>query len=118
MIGRRRNARNLCAQLLKIVWQDDSGRRRKGVAILEDISPGGACLQLDDPIPPETAISVLFPGGRYYGRVKHCDFQPAGYFIGVQFDPGYRWSKADFVPKHLLELRPRDAGKEEDEDIP
>lgn len=116
MIGRRRIPRNLCAQILKIVWQDGSGCRRKGVAILEDISPEGACLKLEEQIAPGTPISILVPGGRYHGRVKHCDNQLTGYFAGVQFDPGYRWSKDRFAPEHLLEFHVQDGAVADDEE--
>ncbi len=104
--------RNLCADLIKIVWTDDSGKKRKELAVLEDISSDGACLQVEHTIPVDTPISLLYPQGRYYGRVRHCSFQHTGYFLGVEFDPGYKWSKEDYVPSHLLELNaPRSRSK-------
>jgi hypothetical protein len=101
---RRMDDRSLCADLIKIAWTDASGARQKELAALEDISPGGACLQIDHPIPVDTGISILYSKGRYRGRVRYCVFQQTGYFLGVEFDPGYRWSKQDFMPSHLLEL--------------
>ena len=101
---KRKNDRNLCAELVKTVFMDKAGRKRILMAALEDISASGACLQLEDPIPVGTAISILYPSGRYHGRVKYCKFQQTGYFLGIEFDPGYRWSKEDFEPAHLLEL--------------
>ncbi len=101
---RRDDERSLCADLIKIVWTDESGRKQKEMAALEDISPGGACVQVDHPIPVDTPISILYPDGRYHGRTKYCAFQHTGYFVGVDFDPGYEWSKQQFMPSHLLEL--------------
>jgi len=96
--------RSLCADLIKIVWTDESGAKQKEMAALEDISPGGACLQVEHPIPIDTPISILYPDGRYYGRIRYCNYQHTGYFVGVEFDPGYEWSKHQFKPSHLLEL--------------
>jgi hypothetical protein len=100
----RSNERCLCADLIKIVWTDESGGKRKELAALEDISPGGACLQVEHPIPVDTPISILYPDGRYHGRIRYCVFQETGYFIGIKFDPGYEWSKNKYMPSHLLEL--------------
>jgi len=102
--GRHHKERSLCAQLVKIIWTDESGRKTKELAALEDISPGGACLQVEHPIPVDTPISILYPAGKYQGRTRYCIFQHTGYFLGVQFDPGYEWSKQEFMPSHLLEL--------------
>lgn len=100
----RNNDRSLCADLIKIVWTDESGSKQKALAALEDISPGGACLQVERPIPVDTPISILYPDGRYHGRIRYCVFQHTGYFLGVKFDPGYEWSKQQYMPSHLLEL--------------
>ena len=101
----RIDERSLCADLIKIIWTDDSGGKQKELAILEDISPGGACLQVEHPIAMDTPISLLYPHGCYYGRIRYCVFQHTGYFVGVEFDPGYQWSKHKFMPSHLLELQ-------------
>lgn len=101
---RRNGERSLCADLIKIVWTDASGNKQKEMAALEDISPGGACLQIEHPIPVDTPLSILYPAGRYHGRIRYCVFQHTGYFVGVEFDPGYEWSKQQYMPSHLLEL--------------
>ena len=103
--GRRYRERSMCADLIKIVWTDESGKKQKELAALEDISPAGVCLQLEHPIPVDTPISILYPDGRYHGRTRYCIFQHTGYFLGIQFDPGYEWSKDQFMPSHLLEVR-------------
>ncbi len=102
----RSDARNLCADLIKIVWTDEAGDKRKELAALEDISRRGACLQTEHPIAVGTAISILYPAGRYHGRIRYCIYQHTGYFLGIEFDPGYQWSKTDYMPSHLLELPP------------
>ena len=94
----------MCAQLLIVVYKDGEGRRKRLQAILDDISPNGACLHVEDSIPADTAISILYPNGRYCGHVRYCVSQPSGYLVGIQFDPGYRWSRRHFKPEHLLQF--------------
>jgi PilZ domain len=102
----RENNRNMCAELLTIRWSGEDGRGTNEVATLEDISPTGACLRLENPIPAETHVSLYYPKGKYEGKVKYCRYQEIGYLLGISFDNGYRWSKKDFEPLHLLELPP------------
>jgi hypothetical protein len=101
----RHDERILCADLIKIVWTDKAGSRQKEMAALEDISPRGVCLQTEHPIPVDTSIAILYPSGRYHGRIRYCEFQDTGYFLGVEFDHGYQWSRHEFTPSHLLDLR-------------
>jgi hypothetical protein len=94
----------MCAELLTVHWREENGRERKEPATLEDISPMGACLQLEHSILPGTKVSLHYPKGRYLGTVKYCTCHNMGYLLGIAFDEGYRWSRADFEPAHLLEL--------------
>ena len=96
--------RILCADLIKIVWTDEAGRRQQELAALEDISSRGACVQMEHPIPVDTSIVIFYPSGRYHGRIRYCVFQDTGYFLGVEFDPGCQWSRHEYTPSHLLDL--------------
>ncbi len=95
----------LCADLVDVQWKDQSGRTRRGVANLEDISLSGACLQVDRPVPRGTAMRMSYPNGELLGVVKYCVFREIGYFLGVEFEPGNRWSQRHFRPQHLLDPR-------------
>jgi len=95
----------LCADLVDVRWKDKSGRARRGVANLEDISLSGACLQMDNQIPANTAVRVMYPRGEFSGTVKYCHFREIGFYIGVQFEPGSRWSQRHYKPLHLLDPR-------------
>jgi hypothetical protein len=108
----------LCADLIDVHWQDPSGHIRTALANLEDISLSGACLQLDHPVPRETLLRIAHPKSELQGRVRYCVYRDTGYFVGVQFEPGSRWSRRRFRPKHLLDprrlvaLTPRRAAKD------
>jgi hypothetical protein len=95
----------LCADLVDVQWKDHSGRTRRGVANLEDISLSGACLQVDRPVPQGTTLRMSYPNGELLGIVKYCVFREIGYFLGVEFAPGSRWSQRHFRPQHLLDPR-------------
>lgn len=95
----------LCADLVDITWKDRTGRTRRTVANLEDISLSGACVQMDIPIPLQTTLKIAYPKGELRGRVCYCIYREIGYFLGVEFDPGVRWSQKSFRPQHLLDPR-------------
>jgi len=95
----------LCADLVNIQWTDDSGRTRRAVANLEDISLSGACLQLDQPIPLKSLLRISYPKGQLIGKVRYCVYREIGYFIGLQFDEGGGWSRKLFKPQHLFDPR-------------
>ena len=107
MKGDRNEERNLCADLLKVRWKDSQGRTRREMACLEDISPGGVCLQVQQVIEPGTMVSILYPKGLFRGEVKYCIYQETGYFLGVEFSPGYRWTQKIYKPSHLVQFRMR-----------
>lgn len=95
----------LCADLVDVQWKDKNGKTRRAVANLEDISLSGACLQLDSPIPLQTPLRIAHPKGQLQGRIRYCVYREIGYFMGVQFEPGSKWSEHAFKPMHLLDPR-------------
>ncbi|MGC9973025.1 MAG: PilZ domain-containing protein [Bryobacteraceae bacterium] len=105
MQERRLEARLLCADLIDVHWTDKSGRSHTALANLEDISLSGLCLQMDMPVPHETVLRIAHPKTELAGRVRYCVFRETGYFLGVQFEPGFRWTRRHFCPKHLLDPR-------------
>src|SRR5258708_7719397 len=105
MVDRRIELRMLCADLVDIQWRDPSGRSRRGVANLEDISLSGACLQVERPVALGSPLEISYPNGGLSGKVKYCVFREIGYFLGVEFEPGTRWSQSEFRPQHMLDPR-------------
>jgi hypothetical protein len=105
MMDRRVEPRMLCADLVDVRWKDQTGRTRRGVANLEDISLSGACLQVDRPVALETSFRISYPSGELVGKVKYCVFREIGYFLGIEFEAGSRWSQRHYRPQHLLDPR-------------
>lgn len=105
MLDRRIETRMLCADLVDLHWKDQSGKKRRVVANLEDISMSGACIQLDHPLPLGTRVRMTHPNGELVGAIRYCVHREIGYFLGVEFDENCRWSLNDYRPQHLLDPR-------------
>ncbi len=100
---RRVEARLLCADLMEVEWTDADGSVVTACANLEDISPSGACVQVDKPVRANTVVRLTCEQAGWTARVKYCVYRETGYFLGLRFEPGVHWSQTEFVPKHLLD---------------
>jgi hypothetical protein len=105
MQERRNDNRLLCAELVEVIWEDSTGRQRRRVANLEDISLCGICLQVEIEIVPGTPIRMSYGDGQLVGTVRYCVFRDSGYFLGIELEDGCRWSTRHFKPQHLLDPR-------------
>jgi len=105
MDERRSEVRMLCADMVDVRWRDRSGSEQQTTAILEDISPSGACLQMEAPIPLGVELHWDQPKQKFQGCVRYCVYREIGYFVGVEFEASFKWSKKAFKPQHLLDLR-------------
>lgn len=94
----------LCADMVEIRWRIQGGRFRRATVLLEDISSSGACLQVETSLPLGAEIRCHFPNREFNGHVRYCVYREIGYFVGVQFDAGSKWSRKAFEPQHLLDL--------------
>jgi hypothetical protein len=98
MKERRAEPRLWCSDLIQV--RLESGEL---TANLEDISPSGACLQFEQPVPVGTCLSLTLGRHMFRGRVAHCTHHEIGYFVGVRFDAGQKWSREIYAPRHLLD---------------
>jgi hypothetical protein len=101
---RRLEGRFLCADLVRLTW-------RKGdclhdvEAVLEDISPVGACVQVEEEIPIGASITLSAGSKTLSGLVSYCAYRDYGYFVGIRFSDETHWSSSVFLPQHLLSLQ-------------
>ncbi|MBV9441900.1 MAG: PilZ domain-containing protein [Acidobacteriaceae bacterium] len=103
MRERRAEDRLLCAELVEVIWDNNSGREQRKVANLEDISPNGICLQTERAITVESSVTVRCRQGEFTGTVRYCLFRGIGYFVGIQFTGGVKWCTQEYEPEHLLD---------------
>jgi hypothetical protein len=109
METRRLEGRFLCADLVRLDWRGEDGPNgvralRSEQALLEDISPQGGCVQLEEPVPEGTAIMLTVGSTPFYGHVCYCVFRDDGYFVGLRFAEENMWSAGMVRPQHLLSL--------------
>jgi hypothetical protein len=102
---RRTQARLLCAELVEVRWRNHTGRERRCIANLEDISATGLSLHVESPIPPGMSITMTHGDTSLTGVVRHSTYAGDGYSIGIQLDDQYEWSTRLFRPSHLLDPR-------------
>jgi len=95
----------MSADMVTVCWKDKKGQTEPVIGILEDISPSGACLQLETPVPSGAEIEWSTRKHKFTGRVRYCVYREIGYFVGVKFDAKSKWSKRAYKPRHLLDLR-------------
>lgn len=105
MQEKRNDNRLLCAELVELVWQNESGNQRHAIANLEDISLCGACLQLEREIRPGTPVAINYGDGELLGTVRYCLYREFGYFLGIELNESCRWSSLHYKPQHLLDPR-------------
>jgi len=95
----------MCADMVEVQWREDSGKACTCAGLLEDISPSGACLQLDSPLALDKKLVIEYRKVRLEGSVCYCFFRDIGYWVGVQFTARNKWSSKDFRPRHLFDPR-------------
>jgi hypothetical protein len=105
MQEKRADTRLLCAELVELIWDAESGQQRRSIANLEDISLSGACVQIEREIRPGTPVVIKYGDGSLRGTVRHCHFREVGYLLGIELNPESRWSSQHYKPQHLLDPR-------------
>jgi hypothetical protein len=101
---KRSEGRFLCADLVRLEWLDSSDNPRSEFAVLEDISPSGSCVQMEEPITPGAQVMLTLETTPFYGHVRYCSLRAEGYFIGLRFSNETMWSSGAVMPRHLLNL--------------
>jgi PilZ domain len=103
MSDRRTKRRNLCSDIVELFWSDRLRWPHRVKAVLEDISPTGACLQMEAAIPVSTEVAVRMGELGLPGRVRYCTLIGGGYFVGVEFEAGTQWESEEYHPEHFLD---------------
>ena len=101
---RRREGRFLCAELIRLEWRGGGNALRSVEAVLEDISPLGTCVQVEEEIFPGVAITLSMGNRKYSGDVTYCVYRDYGYFVGIRLAKDSEWSSGSFAPQHLTDL--------------
>ena len=104
MSEKRASGRYLCADLVRVDWLEGEDDFRSAEAVLEDISPQGACVEMEQEVRLGTMMMLTLDGKSFSGYVSHCNFRDYGYFVGIRFSQDTPWSSRVVTPKHLTNL--------------
>ena len=99
MNERRAEQRLMCSDLVTVELENLG---QTVVANLEDISPSGACLEMQQAVPRGAKIVLDCSGCRFRGEVRYCLFNQTGYQVGLQLTE-CKWSKENYEHAHLLD---------------
>jgi hypothetical protein len=105
MQERRSKVRMMCADVVEASWTDQDGQLRRADALLENISPSGACLQFEIAVPLGVSLRLSCTKQEFIGVVRYCTYHEIGYFVGVEFEAQSQWSRKTYKPRHLLDLQ-------------
>lgn len=112
---RRTEVRLWCSDIVHVWWKDAEKWNKLGVAVLEDISPSGMCIQVESTLPQGAMIRIKHAEWKVEGEIRYCLQREEGHFVGVRLSEKFRWSVQDFRPLHLID--PSEVTKEtEDEE--
>ena len=113
MKQRRVENRDLCADLIKMAWSSEAKLPKSDWAIVGDISPSGACLEIEEPIPVNAVVELEIGTERCQAIVQYCKYDKVNYLLGVEFKEGYRWSSNRWEPRHLIHYNLLNAGNQD-----
>jgi hypothetical protein len=102
MAEKRSEPRYMCSELVKILVRHEDQTVREAVANLEDISPSGARVQLDEAVRSGAGIEIVCSTCRFKGKVRNCRFGGSLYDVGIAFDDPGAWDASRYEPAHLL----------------
>ena len=91
--------RCLCADLVRLTWSGGTVE-----AVLEDIAGPGGCVQVEEPIPLGSAMTLTIGGSKFSGHVCYCVYRDYGYFVGLRFSADKAWTVDQVAPQHLTNL--------------
>jgi hypothetical protein len=103
MSERRAKQRSLCSDIVELFWSDRLGWPHRAKAVLEDISPTGACVQVEALIPMNVELALRLGEIGLPAIVKYCTLIGGSYFVGVEFAAGTQWQEEEYTPKHIFQ---------------
>ena len=105
---RRRDARALCSELVRISFRDQRGRRIQETAVLEDLAEKGVRISLSLPLTPGCQVGLQAATFVASAHVRYCELADTGFAVGLEFADNFRWDEKEWAPEHLLRLPKRE----------
>jgi len=89
---RRKRVRTACTSSILLCWSDDRGREHYGRGRCLDLSEHGCAVELIEPIPLRTNISMRLPelDISSFASVRHVTRKGSKYHVGLEFPQAVR----------------------------
>lgn len=93
----RRENRQNCNAPVGIMWRDAAGDEKFMIAPMQDISKSGAGLEIVEPLPVRSFVTLRAGKLGLHGRasVRYCSSHGLKFRIGVEFTGGFRWQPVE-----------------------
>jgi hypothetical protein len=104
MAEKRSEPRYMCSELVNTRIRCEDQTAQEAFANLEDISPSGACVQLDQAVRVGADIEIVCSTCSFKGKVRNCRYAGGRYDVGVAFDNPRAWDASRYEPAHLLPI--------------
>ncbi len=85
-MDRRTHPRTNIMARAEALWVDSDGTPRVASGMLEETSPLGACLRLQEPIRVGSRVTVKWRREQFSGTVRHFKKAESDYILGIQRD--------------------------------
>jgi len=96
----------LCSELIPVLFEDTTGRTRREVVNLEEISANSAVILSEKEMERGCPVAMSIKGNELYGHVETCSYDEGlGWFIRVHLHKDSSWSGRRFLPDHFLAIR-------------
>ena len=76
---------NMMARI-EALWDDEAGTQHISPGKLEDLSDGGLCVRVSEPIKVGSKLIVQWPRGKYSGTVVQCRQHGRDFVLGIKRD--------------------------------
>ena len=100
---RRTQPRRLCSNLAELAFKDQTGRRVRQQALVEDVSDEGVCVSSSLPLTEGWSVTLHADGFTSAGTVRYCHLGDYSFLIGLKFEPETGPGRFGWRPDHLLE---------------
>jgi hypothetical protein len=71
---------------IKALWEDEAGTQHISPGKLEDLSDGGLCVRVNDPISVGSKLTVKWHRGEFSGTVVQCRQHGRDFVLGIKRD--------------------------------
>jgi hypothetical protein len=83
---RRRDPRTIIMARAEALWVDSAGMPHAAPGMLEETSPGGACMRLKEPVSVGSKITITWRREQFSGTVRHIKNEEFDFIVGIQRD--------------------------------